>query len=308
MSTRTTSVVMPISYESAIKAGNSQYGNITLEIDPSELTQLQRETLLTRPKEDCLPSIVRWAHEESLLPPLGAATMPELKRALDHFATLNAQLEAKEKTDYEKQIAKILELGLEGLVEDRRGFNFLEKFRDDPRVSGLIDEVIARRNQLDAQKREAENVAREAAQKAQEAERERKIAALKTWAHEHGSGRLLTMLEMNVGDWQTIARQEYFAFAAPEYAGKRFSAHTYQSSGRDRPRERPTLEELDALKQVRRLCEKRDDLSEAELRWCTVDATHNDDGDEETPEQKYCIITVAITAPDGAREVAAIKL
>ena len=95
----TTIVVFPISYDVAVRTDRNQYGDIHFEFNPADLSLLQRETLLSRPRFDTYEAVrvlKSLYNEEELYPPLSAATLDELKRALTFFAEQVALTTAKE--------------------------------------------------------------------------------------------------------------------------------------------------------------------------------------------------------------------
>jgi hypothetical protein len=159
----------------------------------------------------------------------------------------------------------------------------------------LLAPLIAEREAAEAVERDAGIRAKAERLALEEAEREE----LRAWAAEHGSERLRLMLETDVGDWIEIADEEWTDAHAPNYGGVKLTRAVWADSGRDKSREKPTVEELRVLKAFRAMAQTHGSLLvDPRLCWCVVAAEIDEEtGEEIAAERKFAVLAVDIRVP-----------
>ncbi|MCX8126754.1 MAG: hypothetical protein N3E40_06440 [Dehalococcoidia bacterium] len=110
--------------------------------------------------------------------------------------------------------------------------------------------------------------------KAEEAE-----ARLRAWAEEHGSERLKKMIRLRVGDWKSIAREEYTDRMAPEGYTRQLAR--FEKLG---DRKRPTMAELEEYERMQTLCSEQSTVYSM----------------PELVRHRHCVaVHLHVTSPDG---------
>lgn len=232
-----------------------------------------------------------------------------LRAKLDSKAAREAEVRAALAAEEARARAKLAKAHadlLAGAVE------LVSVYDDAVTVTGYVGGLIPRTPDIEPliaefERAQAERGAAERAEK-ERIERQQKEGeqALRQWAIEHGSERLQLMLEMGTGDWERLAHTEYYEAMAPNYGGVKFSRDVWQESGVGTPRKMPTVAELRALQAMREAAQVPGSIvSDPQLRYCVVEP-ETDDADAH--EEKFTVLRVTLTAPDGDREYVAIRL
>ncbi|WP_033337305.1 hypothetical protein [Thioalkalivibrio thiocyanodenitrificans] len=303
----------------AIAACNEAYGLQIVEVALSEIPADLRAEIQDAPEKegvvDLTDLIDNCRRQDDPKPPVLSEASPqaviEMLKYRSHVREHRRKRDAEKR---EEQILKALEapekhwIESNGSGEHRRAvvapsprFVPLDKeARADPRIKAVRDRV--EREALSRAQAEFDEMAREAQR--QREERAAGQQKLHEWAQANGSDRLRMMLDMQVGDWQAVAREEYQDAHAPDG----FSRGT---KGGER-RRKPTLKELEVLRQLRDEVEASGGvLSDPTIDWVVEEADLNEYG-EEIPERRYSVVEVQVSSPDGhyswySREIARIS-
>lgn len=126
-----------------------------------------------------------------------------------------------------------------------------------------------------------------------EAETAAGIKRLKKWSLAKGS-ELLKVLIKKGHAWIELAEREFVSAHAPEG----FEVIAYNDFT---PRQHPEIEELDALNALNATLKAP--LSDAQLRWNTVNCKTNDIGNVIEPEERFATLDVTITCPNGTFQI-----
>lgn len=330
-------VRIDVDREAAIRAGRGEYGEHIVLVDPSQLTPAQRDELLRCPTYYSDGALYYWPHGDGSgsirplpLPPVPDASMASLGVLLDarpaalaerereraERAAAEAARTAEREAQERARAAEWAELPIEwrvtaagsvatcrpaGTSADYRGPLDDSGYRvvSEEALGAYAPEALAEARELAARRRE-ELEARAAAEAAA------KVAALREWAEREGSERLRLMLELDEGDWQAVARDEWFAAHSPVYEGRTCDRET-AVTGERHPRRKPLLHELRALQAFRELAAQPESpLRDPRLLWVEVEG--EGDADDAAEPERYCILAVDLVAPDGHVRTVAVRL
>jgi len=162
-----------------------------------------------------------------------------------------------------------------------------------PDLDPFLAELIAEHDRVER----AEAAEKTAKAATETAARERGVATLRQWAGEHGSDRVRAMIEMQIGDWQAVAEEEFLAAHTPQG----YDAAAFRRSDSCAHRRKPSLPEIVELKRLRELVEASGGvLAEPLLQWHTVDAHTDEDGSDDEAEH-YAATDVDVIAPTGRK-------
>lgn len=125
--------------------------------------------------------------------------------------------------------------------------------------------------------------------------------ALRAWAMARGSDRLRALIEEDFS-WEGVAEDEFFAANTPH--GFLVANDMPGDDWSRKERTKPALEEIQALRSLRRDCEGSNGvLSTPALEYAIATYEADEDGEKPDPE-KFPMLSVTITAPNGkTREV-----
>jgi hypothetical protein len=132
-------------------------------------------------------------------------------------------------------------------------------------------------------------------------QRDRRREELRQWALGHGSELLKARVEMGF-DWEGLARNEYADGTLFRRLGRRFETadDPFPAKARVKPREKPELDEMGALRQLNGLLEGLAGVA-ADLKWVEYDELFDEDEyEDENPRQLVRTeLRVRVTTPDG---------
>ena len=146
-------------------------------------------------------------------------------------------------------------------------------------VESALAQKLAKNNELE-EKRKAE----------QEIKEEEGARALLDWAKKHGSERLKLMIELDTGEFTSVAEYEFVDAHCPEG----FSRGAYHAYGnKTETRKRPTLPELQALKELKALKAIHPGLYlDEELTWAAYESER-----QEFTEFSQAVLEVNVVTP-----------
>ena len=303
-----------IDMQAALKRGSNKYGEFTIEFDPAELTEQQRELLSKMSVKDGAFDVERGIPER----PGGVGrircpgefvddTVDELKAALDRFIAKFDQ----EKAARVEQIKAYTEEFLAKPDEDCIGRRYNDDYftvgaypmeyadKTDPhmiekiaRLEKLAEEKSVAYRAEQAEKKRLDDEAKAAEEKRLSAAHER----LKEWGLANGSELLRLRIEEEI-NWIKLAKNEFIKAHSPE---------GYGSIPADDVKDRtnPKAEEILELRRLRKLCEESDGtLQDPELAWY-VDNPDVDESEYEYPEDvqkpdKFPVARVKVFDPTG---------
>ena len=301
---KTSKMFVRIDQKLAILAGKMEYGTAVVEIPVAELTQEELAIVAALP-------VNSWGGEYHLDPyyglgsavvdPVVDASVESIRKVLRSRVRSLAEQAVQKKARIEAAVEKFESSTDEELCAawteyysspSPTWFNVpseeLSEICKDPRVAGRARAIAA----MVTAKKSREVAARREAEEKAEAERLQKrvagLAALKAWALDHGSERLRLMLELQVGDWESIAQREYQDDHAPD---------GYERGTRNGvAKKRPTLEELKELQHLQRLVEAAGGvLRSPTIDWVVAEPDYENDDEG----RKYTVAEVQVCSPDG---------
>lgn len=322
-------IYVDVDREAAILAGRSEYGLTAVAVDVGALSAEERATLAACPMtaRGAAPRDVSPHDPYNIgtvgplvaLPAAPDTSLDTVRRLLQARPTAIAAYHAKQAEREDQERAQRRAALVEAMADPERRAQALRAIAlgqppehalpARPSVGAAwwaehADECAAELEAIRAEieRKRAEQAAKHAREEAEaKAGRER----LRTWALEHGSETLRLRIELEAGEWEDLARDEYADAHAPRYGDAIFSRQTWQDSGRDREREKPSAAELRALKAMRECSRTPGSLiRDPRLRWCVVDA---DTDDDEAQTERFAILALEIECPDGAEVSMAIR-
>ena len=176
---------------------------------------------------------------------------------------------------------------LPGHNDDRMSWDKLHR-------ADYTDQIKTMRGTIAAEKAAAE-AAEAAREAAKESAKQAKIETMRTWATSNGSNRLQMMLKMQVGDWQAVAEEEFFAAHTPSG----YSQEAYDKSDSCADRRKPTEGELAEFAHLRGLVDASEGILETpRLQYHTIKA-HEDEHGDWTEAENYTATDVDVVAPTG---------
>jgi hypothetical protein len=139
---------------------------------------------------------------------------------------------------------------------------------------------------------EAERRAREELYRRRQEEAERRKDRLRKWALSSGSQRVRLLLEEAHPAWLPVALDEFFAAHTPEG----YSALTDEYEERERTK--PTVQDILALREARRLVEASGGvLRNPRMAWLVRYEENEEDEDECEVAEKFSAIVLDVAAP-----------
>lgn len=317
-------VRISINKSTALKAGKDRYGYVVVDVPAESLTPLQRETLAdctSSPSNDngfkadfYLDMKFTYSNpyggiEDTVSDP----TSDEVRRLLDHIATVDAQRKAE---DAQRKAEDAAEDAAKAEAAKAKYAANLAEWKARP----VADRIEKRYFQWqptwdcgDGTPEHDEAIAecerRNAAEKAEEAEKaalakaakDAGIAALHAWAVEHGSATLKARIEDGY-EWIGLAQSEYGDSVVAEL-GEECGCELYDEDPKISERTTPTLEEIEAVRSLRKRLEGKP--ATVALKWVEYTATPDpedyDSGDPET--SKRAELCVKVTTPTGSVRV-----
>ena len=182
---------------------------------------------------------------------------------------------------------------------------FIELVKDEPWFALLIEHLNSLHQAFVAEQSERKlkiseikknNLIKEQEISKQAKERERiNLEELISWAKLNGSEKLKNMMELNVGDIQKTAEDEFVKAHCPK-GFERKTYHHYKNGG---SRKNPTLEELDSLKQLRALMSLHPDLYKCENLFWAVNSSYFDNNDN-IIKCSQAVLEVNVVTPTGS--------
>lgn len=174
-----------------------------------------------------------------------------------------------------------------------------EEFRNHPAVQARIAELQPALEEA-IRAYEREQAERDAERARAEAEHKQGFARLREWALQHGSETLRLRIELGVGEWEKLARQEYVDAHLPTAGGVQLTRQCWIDTPRGTERRTPTAEELRALKELLELAAVEGSLiRDPRLLWCVEQEETDEDG-ETIPARRYAQLACEVVCPDGA--------
>jgi len=157
---QTTQMRIRIDQAQAIRNGKNQYGMTVIDINPTDLTAEQRESLascsLAYDREDGL-SLPYPQNDFQGLPAVGEATIETARILLDAHAEARRSATETKKREREEKIARALTLPLEAFrTKNHEGYFLFRDYdisgvADDPRLAGKIAEAKQENTRLNAE-------------------------------------------------------------------------------------------------------------------------------------------------------------
>lgn len=327
-------ILVRVDQRRAIREGvDAPSSTAHIEVDPAQLTPAQREVLadFAREGHDATQEIATWRHgysrrdRISVTRPTSEALIAELDRIATERAAWIEEIEAREaerqaRIDREAREALEAVAGQTEEIEiwiDEWGYisshGVISRKVIAPKLPSCwpgkaSPELEAQRREIEAEREAAIKAAKEAAlpelrakleayEAEREAARQAAIDALRAWALEHGSQRLRLLIEEDM-DWQAVAEDEYIYAHTPEGFGP-LDDVCHDEVIELAPAERTIL----ALREIRKLVEKSDALSDPEIVRI-VEHCPASEGELDDPNFEYEAIRLVVSSPLGkSREV-----
>lgn len=186
----------------AVKQGRVLPREITIIVDPSELTAEQRELILTLGTPAAGDTLKLSGYENPDGEDLKAVIAHIEKMRESKIETERAETERAEKERAEKQ-AKASRY-VAGEINGVYFYNYEKAETGDAELDAAVAAEFRRR--------EAEKAAKAEAEKAAKAE---SVEAMRQWALKNGSDHLKDLIEEGF-NWQSVAREEWIAANTPE--------------------------------------------------------------------------------------------
>lgn len=186
----------------AIKSGRTLASEITIIVDPAELTAEQRELILTIGTPAANETLKLSQYEN----PDGE----DLKAVIAHLEKMRDAKIEKQRADEQRAEKELLDKQAKarryvaGETNDVYFYNYEKAETGDAE----LDAAVA----AEYQRREAEKQAKAEAEKAAKAEA---VETMRQWAIENGSSHLKDLIAENF-NWQEVARQEWIVKNNPE--------------------------------------------------------------------------------------------
>jgi len=124
-------IKVKIYQEDALRKGKNAYGDLEIDIDPAALTQAQRDYLLLATRD---------LYDRLVMKGCGEATPEALISYLDYVIADKAAKEAKEKSEHETEVARLLALSDEDFKRADQRYNIARDSRIAARNAALQKE------------------------------------------------------------------------------------------------------------------------------------------------------------------------
>ena len=305
-------MAMDVSQAAALLAGKNESGRVYVDIDPATLSEAERAEAAVRIRRDertgeSLPIVPGGEHAEATPETLRAALRGLIAERAGEKALAAARIEAAvqrilaaPKTDWTEKCA------------DGRpvGYHYPSRYDepsitwDDPRVAARVSEMRAYWDpQIEETRRitAEQAVERQAAAVAAAADQAAKVVDLREWAEAHGSDLLRARITEQF-EWQSLARREFADAVMAKIAGDLQPADDPSTqdgwSSEFADRDRPTLAEIQALRDVRDRAKSAGCTVTAGLKWMTY-TCDDPSGDEDEEKIQRTEIEIEISTPDG---------
>jgi hypothetical protein len=298
----------------AIRGGYSKSGQVTLDVNPANLSQEDRELLAAyvdyRDHVRVTANLVTADAPtvEGLIAGVKREAAAEQKRIADRKAKEDAELAEAEAHDREslaqKRLVCITDYGsYQTYRPDSYRLNYASEKRSGELVTRRSPEWAAWEAEVEAANRKAkeDDKARCAAIEAErEAKQKAGIDRLKVWVAAHGSELTKARLEEGFPGWVSAAKNDTEDAIAEVVFGSKLVEPSCDPPGHCSSEERrsPTLPEINALREVRKLLQASPfaDRTSVSLIWTTY---RDEESGEKTgvPE-----VRVTVTHLDGDEE------